>query len=666
MKEERRIESVETQYRNLMERMKAPEELKRKTILELTQKKRKFPIGKLSLALAMVLVITNMLLVSNKKIEKQLNSLEIILPEETIPLETIGSFDNLKVIAQKNFSMEEMQKQNNRLENLEDSKNYNDFSQTNIQEVGVDEEDTIKTDGKYVYQVVDGKIVIYDVQNPNKIEVVSEIKAEAEENRIDGIYLLEKKIIAISSMHTYTCATITEGEEYIAPKRQVKAIIYNMEDIVHPKEERRVVVDGYYTNSRMIDGNLYLVVNQNLAIGNLAKENAIADDFKPTYRDTVQSEEAIKIDYNKIYRLPEEEQMSYTIIAAVPVESGEKVNVVSFLGGSSNLYCSQDNLYIVNQMLTGNSLKTIDSMYEANSKIYKFSLKDAKVYYVGEVVIPGMVLNSFSMGEKDGKFRIATTSKYTLSEIELGKQTEGNHEILKERDHYNNVYVLDEKMQVMGKVEELALEERIYSARFVGDKCYLVTFKQTDPFFVIDLEDAKNPKVLGELKIDGYSGYLHSWDENHVIGIGYEVKQTKNGITNGGVKITLFNVEEEEDPKELSTIVMGSSGTYSEATYEHKAVFVNKTKGWIGFPITIREGRTNSQWAIIYEIKMVDGKMELAEKGRITHQDKSRKYEDNIERILSIGDNIITVSNNGIQIHSANTMEQIGEYRRVE
>ena len=137
----------------------------------------------------------------------------------------------------------------------------------------------------------------------------------------------------------------------------------------------------------------------------------------------------------------------------------------------------------------------------------------------------------------------------------------------------NNLYVLNEKLEVIGKIEDLAKDEKIYSARFVGDKGYVVTFKQIDPLFVIDLSDPNNPEVKGALKIPGYSSYLHPYDDNHIIGIGYNTKTNKYGnVTNTNMKMAMFDVSDLENPKEIFSVDIGDENGYvsSDINYNHK------------------------------------------------------------------------------------------------
>ncbi|MBS3150107.1 beta-propeller domain-containing protein, partial [Candidatus Woesearchaeota archaeon] len=216
--------------------------------------------------------------------------------------------------------------------------------------------------------------------------------------------------------------------------------------------------------------------------------------------------------------------------------------------------------------------------------IHKFNLDDGNIKYLGKMNAPGTVLNQFSMDEFDGNFRIATTiNKWD----NFGKNKSKN-----------NIYIFNEDLKLIGSLEDLAPGETIYSARFMGKRGYLVTFKKVDPFFVID---------LGKLKIPGFSDYLHPYDENHIIGIGKEAVEAKQGdfAWYQGMKLAIFDVSDVNNPVELHKITIGDRGTDSEALHEHKAFLFDREKQLLVIPITlaeIKEKKDNEQkpvWQIM-------------------------------------------------------------------
>jgi uncharacterized secreted protein with C-terminal beta-propeller domain len=223
-------------------------------------------------------------------------------------------------------------------------------------------------------------------------------------------------------------------------------------------------------------------------------------------------------------------------------------NMTILMGGSSTMYVSMDNLYI-----------TYSTWKEGQyTSIYRVSVDESELNFEAKGSVPGYVLNQYSMDEYNGYFRIATTWQ-NITQV-------------------NNVYVLNMNMSVIGKLENLAESERIYSVRFMGDKSFMVTFRQIDPFFVLDLSNPTQPKVAGELKIPGYSSYLHLYDENHVIGLGKEDSK---------VKLSLFDVSNVNDPKEIAKYTVEGDWTDSQALYDAKAFLFNREKQLLAIPISI-------------------------------------------------------------------------------
>src|SRR5690606_17035209 len=226
-----------------------------------------------------------------------------------------------------------------------------------------------------------------------------------------------------------------------------------------------------------------------------------------------------------------------------------------------------------------------------DTEIFKFKLDGTDVEFYRSAQLSGTILNQFSMDEYKGNFRVVMTEGNMWDEKTPSK---------------NHLYILNEKMEQVGSVKGLAKGERIYSARFMGDKAYMVTFRETDPLFVIDVADPMKPKVLGELKIPGFSNYLHPLDENHLIGFGYETTAKKNPqggepiILTEGMKISLFDVSDFANPKEKDTEIIGGRGSYSPIQHDHKSLFQHPQRNLFGVPAVLYEerGENNEFWDV--------------------------------------------------------------------
>jgi uncharacterized secreted protein with C-terminal beta-propeller domain len=357
---------------------------------------------------------------------------------------------------------------------------------------------------------------------------------------------------------------------------------------------------------------------------------------------------------------------SYTHIVAVNTQDPDEViGHESFLmGGTGTLYASMDNIYLTASRWSSGGQTT---------KIFKVKVDDSTIEYVADGQVPGSIINQFAMSEHNGFFRIATQKGYPSR---TGEWTSDS-----------NVYVLDEDLNRMGTLEGLAPGENMHSARFMGDRAYLVTFKKVDPLFTIDLSDPTNPRVLGKLKIPGYSDYLHPYDENILIGIGKETVEAEDPDWDfawyQGIKISLFDVSDVENPKELAKIEVGDRGSDTPALWEHKSVLFSKERNLLVIPILeaqINEesysgdvpdnayGDYVNQGAYVFHVSP-DG---ISLRGVVSHVDdpdeffKSGWYWEsarNVERSLYIDDVLYTISGDLVQLNSLDDLAQLG---RVE
>lgn len=557
-----------------------------------------------------------------------------------------------------------------------------DYSGTNVQVQGVDEADVVKTDGEYIYQVNNQKIIVAKAYPAENMEIASSISFEGKNFIPAELYIDAKRMVVIGN--SYAAAVITPAVEpkvKILPDRYppvfqentAKAIIFDISDKKNIKQLREVELEGNYVSSRKIGGTLYLVSNKNIwrwvVPQNFEKEGL--EKAVPSYRDTAESSEFIPLDYSKMYFFPDSLQANYMTVAAVNLDKdGEKANISSYLGAGQNIYASTQNLYIAVDAYTARNTimeKKIAPIPASspNSTVYKFSLNAGSFTYLCKGEVPGTILDQFSMDENGKNFRIATTKGDTWRTDEFTSK--------------NNVYILDELLNITGRLENIAPGEKIYSVRFMGDRAYVVTFKTIDPLFVIDLKDPAAPKVLGALKIPGYSDYLHPYDENHIIGFGKDTVEVKGNAYYLGMKLALFDVSDVANPKELFSEKIGDRGTDSELLQNHKALLFSREKNLLAFPVTLMEIKNSSeklkegfpqygqftfQGAYVYDIDLAKG---FKLKGRISHisnEEYAKSGEQwygsdkNVERILYIDDTLYTLSKGMIKANDMNSLKE--------
>ena len=523
-----------------------------------------------------------------------------------------------------------------------------DYSKTNVQVEGVDEADIVKTDGRYIYYLKYSKLNIIDTENGNKLLSTANLSFSSSSFYPREIYVKDDKLVVIGTRELEKILSNFTGKYSYSEFTVAK--IYDIKDRSNPKEERTVEIEGYYLSSRMINNNLYLISNEYNYNAYICQERDIEElnenDFKPRYKDTAISGDRKHVDFNCIWYIPESDDTSYLNIASFDITKNKEANISSYLGAGSTIYASEDYLFITRPQY---NYSEIFKKSTQTTKIFKFGLKDDKCEFLNEGSVPGTILNQFSMDEKDGYFRIATTDRENTST--------------------NNLYVLDKNLDIVGKVEGLAEGERIYSVRFMGTRAYMVTFVETDPLFVIDLKDPKNPKVLGELKIPGYSKYLHPYDDTHIIGFGEDTKVVNYGygdrVLTDGMKMALFDVTDPENPKEMYNVKIGEKGTYSELLNNHKALLFSKEKNLIAFPVSITEDDydVTFQGAIVYGLSLEKG-FEL--KGKISNiEDGIARYygTSNVERILYINDTLYTLSSDLVKATDMNSMKTKGSLK---
>ncbi|WP_432666294.1 beta-propeller domain-containing protein [Wukongibacter baidiensis] len=573
---------------------------------------------------------------SKEKLEKLLSYSNNGYEEELL-------FDGGDVFFAEDAKADSVQKAMPATANYKSESNESSHSETNVQVKGVDEADIVKTDGSYIYTLSNNKLYIVN----SKKEDFRLLNTLTFDN-YDPVefYLKDNKLITIGYFYGLELnKTDDEVNFKILPlySNPLRVHVYDISDKKNITLLRNVELDGNYLSSRLIDDNFYLVANKNVYHGDA--------EPRPYYLDSIDEKRAL-IDYNDIKYFPESIYNNYLITLGLNLENldSSKIDVNAYLGSGNNMYVSTENMYISQDKFRYNIYSSPKKFNEdRTTSIFKFKLDEGKIIYTTKGDVPGNVLNQFSMDEHQGNFRIATTK---------GDSWRGS-----ESTSTSNVYVLDSNLKQLGKTEDLAPGERIYSVRFMGDKVYVVTFRQVDPFYVIDLQEPKTPKVLGYLKIPGYSSYLHPYDEDHIIGIGMDTIEKDGRVINGGVKLSMFDVTDYSNPIELDKIIIGGRGSYTDISHDHKSLLFSKEKNILSLPIYVSNYDNNTykhtfetQGAFVFSIDE-DYKFDL--RGDISHLSNDDDYSKYIRRILFIGDNLYTISDDKIKISDFNTLKDI-------
>lgn len=520
----------------------------------------------------------------------------------------------------------------------------NKYSTTNIQVSGVDEGDIVKTDGTYIYVSSNNFVYIMRAYPVGAAEILAKIEINGTWNL--DLYLNGDKLIVLGNQRAWLYYGVVDyvvkdgvatADSFMPPywyQPTTFVNVYDVSDRTSPTLERSIEINGTLGGSRLIEDYLYVMVNKPAV---------------PYWNATV--ELPVIVNNNDTISIPAEEvrysdvsATSYdfiTIIAINTADSAEEPTYETFLANyASTMYVSQTNMYLAipkygARILFGAELAANTEDLREKTLIYRISLDGKAVKVEAEGAVPGTVLNQFSMDEYNGYFRIATTEWATNGTL-------------------NNLYVLNANLDKVGSVEGLAKGERIYSARFAGDRCYIVTYRQVDPFFAIDLSDPANPEVMGILKIPGFSTYMHPYDENTIIGIGTE---------EGKVKLSMFDVSNFTNPREIDKFIIDSLYSYTEVGSDHKALLFDKGLDLMVFPVSmsVPTGREWVYWqgAFVFNVTVEDG---FILRGTITQQDdlNSSNWQKTVRRSLYIEDVLYTISEKMVKMSSLDTLQTLG------
>ncbi len=574
------------------------------------------------------------------------------------------------------------------------------YSTTNVQVAGVDEADTVKTDGQYIYTVSTTQntgyyfggynpqtsnavyIVNADPQNP---QVVSKIVL-GNDTEPAGLFLSPDgtKLVVLASKYQFYAYPLVGGAVPVPnsgsigmpmiPAYQADVYtyinVYDVSNKANPVLTRNFTVSGSYFDSRMIGNYVYAVVSQpamdynnNVTLPAIYNGN-VGYDVSPTsvyYADMV---------------VPSYYTFTSFFGINISDDTQQPTNMTVMMGGASTMYVSQNNMYVTYPTWTDGGQYT---------SIYRVSINGTQLNFEAQGNVPGYTINQYSMDEYNGYFRVATNWDNTTQ--------------------MNNVYVLDSNLTIVGKLEGLAQNENLYAVRFMGDRAYLVTFHQTDPFFVLDLSNPEAPKVAGELKIPGYSSFLQPYDENHVIGLGSETS-ISSGMESNTLKLSLFDVTDINNPTEIANYVVEGNYTSSTALNDPKALLFDLQKQLLVIPVSINNyyynvitdnntgssqisppsapapqpgviiGNTNNEYwqgAYVFNLSVNSG---FTLKGTVTHlnstlldsqgfmTDSSAYYSSQnnwITRSLYIDNTLYTISNSEVQLNSLTDMTKIAQ-----
>ncbi len=612
------------------------------------------------------------------------------------------------------------------------------FTTTNVQVEGIDEGDTVKTDGKnmYVLDAKNKKINLLKIYPFKEAQKVNEIEFDDNESPTEML-LNDNKLIVFTNKYlpypleesgeidntenetnsSSNTSSETRSDYSVPPFKRpqirktnfVTMHVIDIEDMENPETLRTIELEGRLETTRFRDGYVYLINNKSyyywnyplyetmnnsdeIDVSNSENSSKNPGSIIPLIKNSQKSDkyelscgcsDISILDKDNIYP-------QITSIMAINIDNRDAdPKVHNYIGNAETVYMSYESIYFASTNYNyrgGGILDSVTDSYEYTI-LNKISYSQDQLNYVNSAKFRGKLLNQFSLDEYDGYLRLAGTR--------------GN---VWDQDNKSENYLLtfDNNLNHVGEIRDLARGERIYSARFYGNIGVIVTFKKIDPLFVFDLSEGKNPKLKGELKIPGYSDYLHFIDKETIIGLGKDTIEAQNELKEDrnmdfawyqGIKMAIFDISNLENPIEKSKLVLGDRGTDSIALHDHHAFVYDRKHELIIIPATIHEvdkekcekkqyrpqdlnacyGEAVSQGAQVIEINK---NKELKLKGEVTHFDTAPETERfssyseyAVKRNIVIDDTLISISDMKIKLNdifSLNEFDEIELTKKVD
>lgn len=481
-----------------------------------------------------------------------------------------------------------------------------EYTGTNLQEPGVDEADVVKTDGNYLYVASAEGFEIVDLADEMTVAATGQVGGS-----VTALYLYGDRLVVLYGVGSagandpwpeidLPAGGLLFGMPYWIPAGTGLGVaVFDVSDPYNPLELKSLELDGYLVSSRRIGSRLHLVQQfkpelpplthwydgepADLEAAIAANRAAIAemtlDQLIPHYREAGASANAASdtplVEPQDFY-CPVSKNGGGTITTVVSFDLDDSqlpFTSTGIVADAHIVYASPESLY------TATHRYRFDADLSEETTIYKFDLTGDQVRYAGSGIIAGWILNQFSLGEYEGVLRVATTIGHAGGWAPTAR---------------NQVYCLrlaDEALEIIGKVEDLAPGEQIYAARFLGSRGYLVTFVKVDPLFTLDLSDPTAPQVVGELKVPGYSDYIHPFGAHHLITVGKDavLVAEDNMAWYQGVQLSIFDVSDFAAPGLKHKLILGDRGTATEVARNHKAFTFWPEKNLLALPIELYE-----------------------------------------------------------------------------
>jgi len=552
------------------------------------------------------------------------------------------------------------------------------YSTTNTQVAGVDEADFVKNDAGYVYVLGEKGLHIIDAWPAEDTRELNYLPLTDTPTRL---FLSGDKLVVYLRTGTFSSApsaaqACTYGYDcaFSAEPGGTAIAVFDVSTPAQPRELARYTLQGSYVSSRRIGRDVYTVVVDrgptDLPISGMSLSGADAnavDTAYTSYLDRIASTAEQTPDDFFLPKLDVQQdgvqrgqERCPAVLRASAADGTDFVSIVSFdletLGAPARtviaakpgfVYASGEALYMA-------------SHEGAASVVHKLTLAGKDTRYAGSGRVAGHVLNQFSMDEQNRVLRIATSlgrvpdPAVTSSVTTLGEQ--------------------NGKLVELGAVTGIAPKEDLRSVRFDGDRGYLVTFRKTDPLFVLDLADPTHPKLKGELKIPGFSTYMHPMDENHLLAVGFDADDQGSFAFFNGIQLQIFDVTALDAPKLLHKTSIGTRGSASEGLLNHLAFNYFPERNLLALPMTICDGGGNGSFGtrlsfsglMVFDVSLADGvkehgRMPFADPAQLTSVECNSWWSGGtslVKRSIFMGDYAIGLSDTQYKVSALSALSQ--------
>ena len=525
---------------------------------------------------------------------------------------------------------------------------------TNAQVAGIDEGDIVKSDGRTIFTASGHEVVLVSAEGANTTEV-ARIDTTAEETgatagTVQGpvvdLMLHGNSLVALVTEYTPRLSELPASEPmtYVPyDASRTRALLYDVTDPSSPRFVTGLGQSGAYATSRLSGDLLYLVTDYSVADRDVVDPEDPAT-FVPLVGDARGVTPVAAADLT-IPATPTGPM--FQVISSIDLSSGQRLEVASVMGRADVTYMSDDSLFLAStsHQPTATSEFTLDQdtgLREVMQKtdLVRVELADGGVTVAASASIPGMPLNQFALDHFDGHLRVAVTMDGTTAAG--GWAT------------YPTLFVLDEALNIVASLPQLAVNEQIQSVRFQGPRAYVVSYRQIDPLFALDLSTPTEPKVMSALKIPGFSTYLHPWADGRLLGLG--VDASEDGQVHG-MKLSMFDTSDPFDVTEATTIKVPFHE--AEALRNHKAVFVDPEQGLIGFAVGTHDGagKTDTDY-LLYRYDDAAGFTLL---GELPVQ-QAMTSQAATARAMTIGAELYVVAPAGVDVYRTDSLSRIASH----